>query len=494
MPTSTHMSATRLQGYSKELGSQDSNPASLDQLAMEIAESTKRPPCLSRLEQLPLEILESIFLLSENVNLPKASAHIGSALASTHVRTELVLQAFGSNTKYYFNHAESDPASRSYEVEETPQNIDLQSTLLRQKWLSHAFFQHCQKTFMLQNAIQLYRANASGIPLSTQASTIADMTDVIDNTYDTNGRLFTQLRRYLPSLVPVESDIWFGWMGREGSNTFDWNAGNEIEQSMELSCEGCDMEFQHYEDWDTLGARDPLWDKQTWDKTFFQFPHLHLSCEVPEKLLHGPWTNERGHFLMVLLTHGASINWIDSTTGEVAAKGLEDAIREDNEWAVRALVVYKKPRNNVVYQPDLFELHFRSNRDKKYSDSEIEQMIAPNSKLRFTFDWCHQASAHRPGPRTSAGVVPSTKHLRIAVLERGCDLRVLKALVVEAEKTTIDCDDPDIINWALQKKAEADDRSGGSQSDDVDKGTALLKVLDDEREKQKRRLDENRDD
>jgi len=458
----THTIAIRPQGHLKEHGSLGSNSASLDQLAMATPESTKKPSGLSSLELLPLEVLESIFLLSENVSLPMASAHIGTALASTHIRTKLVLQTFGSSTKYCFDHV----THHSYEVEEIPRNINLQSALLRQKWLSYTFFQHCQKTFMLRHAIKLHRADVPNSPRNIQASTIADMTNIIENTYDTDDRLRTQLRRDLPRPDPVpfdDDDHGFKWMASEGSCHFTWEDSSGSENFWELSCEGCTMSYG--------GDR-------------YQFPHLPLSCEVPEKLLHGPWTNERGHFLMLLLTHGASINWIDSTAGEVAAKGLEDAIREDNEWAVRALVVYKEMPDDHISRGDPITYHFGDYPHGIFTDSEIKEMVAPHSKLRFSFDWCHQ-----PSDRTSVGVVPTTKHLRIAVLEKSCDLRVLNALLVEAEKTTIDCDDPEIIDWALQKKAEAADESGGAKGRNVDKGTALLKALDDEREKQKRRLD-----
>ena len=482
IPTSSQMLANRPHGSSEELGSLESNPAPMDHLVIETPQGMKKPSSLSSLELLPLEILESIFFLSENVNLPMASAHIGSALASAHIKTEIVLQAFGNKPKYHF----PKYMTSADDVEETPPNKNLQSALLRQKWLSYAFFQSCQKTFMLRNAIQCYRADASGIPHEIQASTVADITDVLGNTYDTDGRLRDQLRKYLLGPVPFErsglaedSDYRSNLMAREDSarSKFTWITGNGNERFIYLSCEGCHMVVSPY---------DELWyqfDRPTRDQPTFQFPYLPLSCEIPEKLLHGPWTNEKGHFLMLLLKHGASINWIDSTAGELAAKGLEDAIREDNRWAVEALVGY----NHLYYgdgdASDMMDDHFgyfeRPPR-RSYEDSEIKEMVAPHSKLRFSYDWCHQTNG-----RKSVGVVPTTKHLRIAVLEKGCNCQIVKALLNDAPKTTIDCNDPDIIYWALQHKAEPPKWIGhGPWRTDLDEGSLLLEALDAERERQ----------
>lgn len=428
---------------------------------METPEDTETASQLSTLELLPLEILQSIFLLSENLNLPRASLHIGSALASTHIRTELVLRSFGRavgdlNTIFWGRIDNGD--------------TDLQSTLLRQKWLTYAFFKHCQKTFMLRYAIQLYQASATGLPKNLQASTIADMTEYFEDYYDPAYRLRRQLKSWLRHKAPfANEESGSDWSVHEGNGKFAWTAGNGSEYLISLAHQGSTMHMNRPLTGPVLVNRP----------TGFDFPYAFLTCEIPEKLLHGPWTNERGQFLMLLLNHGCRINWIEGTSGEVAIRGLEDAIREDNAWAVQALVS-TDPFWNGLSQKFMCEYYFGT-APREYKDSELDEMLAPQSKWRFSLNWDYYR-IHMP---QNIGVVPTTKHLRIAVLEKECDLVVLKALVQDVNMTSIDCDDPEIINWALQKMAEGDVGYGGSGSGNIDKGSLLLEALDGERERRR---------
>ncbi|KAF2116946.1 ribosomal protein L14-domain-containing protein [Lophiotrema nucula] len=61
--------------------------------------------------------------------------------------------------------------------------------------------------------------------------------------------------------------------------------------------------------------------------------------QIPEKLLHGPWTAAKANLLYVLVSLSGEIDWHASLAGEVAKEGLRQAIRERNERAVAALSV-----------------------------------------------------------------------------------------------------------------------------------------------------------
>jgi len=470
-PTSSDTPADRSQERSEELGSVGDNLASSDHIVMEPTESAQNASSLSSLELLPLEILQSIFLLSENLNLPKASAHIGSALASTHARTELVLQAFGCKVKTELD----DVGYRSVE-KEVLQNVDLQTTLLRQKWLSYAFFKHCQKTYMLRRAVKLYRDNASGIPQDIQASTVADMVDFFDNYYNVHGQLHKQLKIWLQNAGPAErADKEDRTMVLQERHQFKFTAGNGIEHTIALLRQGSEMRVATpFEFHPVTDQNDNTTVRQFCPGSLFHIPNFPLRCELPEKLLHGPWTNERGQFLELLSGNGCSVDWVNSTSGEVATRGLEDAIREGNAMATRTLVGWLAACIGLPYVniQDRFE-----SAPHDFTDSEVDKIIAPQSK------WNFQIVSDRLS-KTKIGVVPTTRHLRIAVLEKGCDMRVLDALVSVAD-ANIDYDDPEIIKWALQRKAEVDDGSKRALGRPEDKGSALLRLLDKRREWQK---------
>lgn len=67
--------------------------AAIDQLEMTPSPSRLLPQLFqSKLESLPTEIIESIFLYSKNLDLPRASLALGTALSSTGFK-HLVLRA-----------------------------------------------------------------------------------------------------------------------------------------------------------------------------------------------------------------------------------------------------------------------------------------------------------------------------------------------------------------------------------------------------------------
>ena len=60
---------------------------------------------------------------------------------------------------------------------------------------------------------------------------------------------------------------------------------------------------------------------------------------IPEKLLHGPWSEEKACFLYVLVSLSGELDWEGSMSGEIAKLGMEQAVEENNERAVAALAV-----------------------------------------------------------------------------------------------------------------------------------------------------------
>ncbi|KAF2873146.1 hypothetical protein BDV95DRAFT_568933 [Massariosphaeria phaeospora] len=81
---------------------------------------------------------------------------------------------------------------------------------------------------------------------------------------------------------------------------------------------------------------DGLWPFKFTTINFLSFAEGFL---IPEKLLHGPWTEEKASLLYVLVSLNGEIDWKGSMAGEIAKEGLRTAIAEKNERAVAALSV-----------------------------------------------------------------------------------------------------------------------------------------------------------
>lgn len=71
-----------------------------------------------------------------------------------------------------------------------------------------------------------------------------------------------------------------------------------------------------------------------------QLTYLHLrpAVQVPKKLLQGPWTQDKTDFLYYLIWNNVSVDWEQSSRGEIATQGLEQAIAERKLKAVASLL------------------------------------------------------------------------------------------------------------------------------------------------------------
>ncbi|MCJ1434428.1 magnesium ion transporter [Xylographa pallens] len=419
--------------------------------------------CLSTLEQLPTELLQTIFLLSRNINLPMSSLYLGSVLASPHLRTELVIHAF---------------ADREYS--ELRLYAGLQSSLLRQKWLTYDFFQLCQKTYLLQQAILVVQEYSRGAPQDISHGNVTKITEAFDTYYSLSHRILMKLDppRYSCSLHPgaeginLSRDVVFMGFDQKG-----------VTYSIVLDAEGSRMYV--YKPW-VAQPPENLWPKffpNEMDKSYSQTTNSMGSwvsrCEIPEKLLHGPWTNERGYFLKSLLDANAEVNWLSSTSGEVALQGFEDAIREDNSNAIR--VLREAGARGGYFYPDTRRNTIRECLEDLATGSvTLEALKNPHASWRLPAGKAETDSY-------TAGVVPSTKHLKIAIFEKGANFRILKALLEGDGRTDIDCDDTELVDWALRKKAEAHALPADDVGSDI--GDWLLDTLQVVREKQKKLVD-----
>jgi len=158
------------------------------------------------------------------------------------------------------------------------------------------------------------------------------------------------------------------------------------------------------------------------------------NCRIPEKLLHGPWTDERCEFLEILIRGNATVDWIETTSGEIAKDGLLQALREHNAWATRLLLA------RLPTPPD-----------NEFTDYYANEEARAMNKL--------STSNFREHPvRRGVDIVPEYEHLRIAVLEEGCPKDVVDALL-DAPRPAVNLEETEVFEWALMEGIHGNERA-----------------------------------
>lgn len=312
---------------------------------------------LSRLESLPVELLQSIFLYSPNIHLPLASPYLARALSSEHLYSRLILLAFSAiirTREELVLHPDLTSAS-------------LQTAIMSRRWFNSDLMRRCQVIFA-KEILETEQANSTWEVISDKTTEVFNVNSV----HQTSRRTF-QLRR---DSLSKQIDV------------FQGDSGTSVH---------------------IVGVASPK---------FYQFPLCQTAAWwaqsehvlIPEKSLHGPWTKEKLDLLEMLCSAGATVDWINTSAGEIAEQGLKDAIMEGSLRAVKLLT--KEP----TYIP-------------------------------------------RGIDRKNIGVKIDTRHVRLAVLEAGCDVDIVQALV-QHPKSTIDLDDREIVAWAIRDQWKGSMKGG----------------------------------
>ena len=116
---------------------------------------------LSRLESLPTELLEQIFLQSLNVNLPLASSHLGTVLSSTHLKMSVVFKIFssGGTISSLELYGELSHILGDGSADGTYRAIGkLQSRILACRWMTWNFVQLYLENFIVRTLLREFRA------------------------------------------------------------------------------------------------------------------------------------------------------------------------------------------------------------------------------------------------------------------------------------------------------------------------------------------------
>ena len=383
------------------------NPTTLQQIAC--------PRFLSYLERLPVELLETILFYSLNPSLLQTSITISQKLDSTHVKSQLVLRILSSPNSFEYPCAVSDVFPTLQE------QAKAQSAILRLPWMTLPFFRQLIPDYIVHTIIR--ELGARGIrwmghgPMVTKKSEPVIRQYLEDNAarFDHTGRNQIGLPAYWETEwleIPSKREIVLGIGLREGlvtlrerTDTYKDNWYREF---------GIAYEGPRFSRWRVFGGVE--------------------GCQIPKKLLRGPWTDEKCELLELAIRGNGEVDRVNSTSGEVAEQGFWAAIEEHNARAVSALVARIGPRGRPW---------------------DAERTLYPTEPTGATDK---NFSAYQDDPiRKGVGIVPRQEHLR-KILEQGCPEEVLTAIFMAAE-VSFDLTTLDIQLWVLHGKEVGDRRA-----------------------------------
>jgi len=368
---------------------------------------------LSLLERLPTELLQHIFLQSLNLNLPRASPILNSALSGPHVKMLLVFKVFSSDSSRALEHS-----TELLNILDTKQEIaKLQTAILRLKWMTLDFLHQCIRVFLVKTLLRRFRE----LELNWRTGdkpTEATVTQVLEEAYERNslgfGDEFLDLHSYT------------------------WDVSNQIRVVL------------------GIGLRDGLITLQVY--TSKDGPNLRAinsyrwrllvclgECRIPDKLLHGPWTDARCDFLDVVTRGGSSVDWVNTTSGEVADVGLKEALLEQNYRAVQLLV--QNPWRGTAPWHDLD--HLSRPNERSYRERR------PNTKVPYK----KRQVCCKKSIEWHVGVAPRIEHLRIAVIQKALHQGIVHCLL-SGDRSKLDLEDKEIHEWIRQNE-HAEEKNAG---------------------------------
>ena len=332
--------------------------------------------CSSQLELLPTELLEIIFFYCLNISLPQASPVIGQKLASLYVKSRLVLQVLGASKNLIYSW--EDEAGRlkelvSFDYPCEAEQADAQSAILRQRWMTLPFVRQLIPDYIVKTIVR--ELGARKLQWMGQGPAVSRESEPV-------------IRKYLE-----DSALHFSHTIRKGSPAYwelSWPSKYPVYCQTRLGIGLRDGLITLLNVYPRDGVATRTWTSITW-----KILNCVEGCQIPEKLLHGPWTGEKCDFLELAIRGNAQVDWVTSTSGEVAEQGFMQAIHSHNYRAIRAL----RARTGLVPQP----------LNPEHYPLSLNQIQNADNQWRLDPRLMHRDPICR-----GVGIVPRQKHLRKA--------------------------------------------------------------------------------
>ncbi|KAL8941380.1 MAG: hypothetical protein Q9216_002284 [Gyalolechia sp. 2 TL-2023] len=322
-------------------------------------------PARPALECLPTEILERIFLFSQNVALPQASLTLGKALSSKYIKHRLLRILF------------TDECMEDLPVKDELRIGRLQTNLLRCRWVDLP---------SIQRAVAASITSLLAILLGKPAEmfSAADLVALgIPNALAGAGCPFEE--QSMAELSRFVDDV---STSPDAQRRVTWSSDAEAQERwLDIDVKHGRIRISHH--------------------PFIVYElEFRRGCEIPTRLLHGPWTTTKKDCLKFLLQSGAAIDWESSSNYEVAAASTKEAIVQ--------------------------------------GDVDIAMLL--------TGKWCR-------GPSGREYRLPlSEEHVRLAIFEGGCKQEMVLLLKAQTSSGNVDWSHDDFVQWATERKARGDER------------------------------------
>ncbi|KAI2615360.1 hypothetical protein GGR54DRAFT_642383 [Hypoxylon sp. NC1633] len=228
----------------------------------------------SYLEKLPLEVLENIFWMSGNINLPRASPRVGRMLSGRPTLRETFITAFVPTWDAWFNIVRD----RAYIDECVQGDPVFQSGILQYSWTNIAFILECWNIYVRRRANGQLR----------------------------NGEAFHCQH---PRIWGDPGDV--GAMGREDDECL-------VDPDEASLCFFHDYAaFHNFERRNSVGNFAVA-------ETALSFFQVHKNTRIPDTLLESPWTDETLQKLFWLVRGGARLS--PEQTWELTSEGWRNAV------------------------------------------------------------------------------------------------------------------------------------------------------------------------
>ncbi|KAL8670186.1 MAG: hypothetical protein Q9168_005264 [Polycauliona sp. 1 TL-2023] len=454
---------------------------------------------MARLEDLPQELIEMIFFESLNLSLPRASPRLGRLLSTPKTKNDLVMLAFPSTMIYNSYHcARYDDDDSYYEMahfdelshklwagdsDSTSSAIGrLHSNILSCRWMTWDFLKQYFETATVRAFLRGFREqNLAWLDGQRINETIVH--EYIHNEVYRNLQVEYPETRYKQGLdhdPPVLREEWDRWYrGAEEFSGWERDTSPKAGQTTLglVPRKGQTRDKQEARMFTTYalaarswkledGVQRPAWDldpqaslvvgrrtglvhfgylrqckceKKGWHFWSGGFKCLNCRygpCPIPAKLLTGPWTDEKLHFLEAVLEGGATITSAEQEN--LAHRGLMDAIKEDDYRAIDLLAVIG--RDEQYLDPHRMEGQYVEP-SMAYAEFDLGALDEDASAFVKTH-WLE---------RRTCGVRPTTDHLKTAVIEKGCRKMIVRRLLF-ANKADIDRQDSSITTWMMESQ------------------------------------------
>ncbi|PYI22662.1 hypothetical protein BO99DRAFT_479546 [Aspergillus violaceofuscus CBS 115571] len=297
---------------------------------------TKPATAGSRLESLPVEIIQEIFLHSLEVNLPRASPRLAEALSTPALYTWLIRLAFSSTNASADPHFFTEdflPRPLDFFALSPVERRDLQTTLLACRWCTLPLIRQCQRDYLRHTIHQKCQPGRDFLFSQQDEATLLSLEEHL-------SRLIHQAGQTSRASSPGKGDLILPAHPNPTPNPSTTPKPHKIALYLHPGA------LQIRSPNDIYSSSTPFTSTTTSSSpNTFRLPTCTipsptgtLSARIPDKLLSAPWTPQKLEFLALL----APDAYLDDTPAhDRSRRALRQTIRAREFDAFQTLLKLK---------------------------------------------------------------------------------------------------------------------------------------------------------